>query len=351
MFIAPGREAPQDWEAVGRWLQAQGLALDRTGIRQFASGVANLNYLVSVDGRRSVLRRPPNGPAPPGAYDLERQYRVLSKLEPHFRHTPKAIAYCADAGVIGVPFLISEFRDGIAISRELPAALQDMPGIGERLSRLMVDSIGELHRIRPEHAGLDGLGRPEGFCARQVRGWRKRASLVLDAAQMDLVDAIAGWLAGHVPADRPASLLHLDYKLDNVLVAPSTLQIAGIVDWEMATLGDPLYDLVVMLVTWGQPDDHPVYLSMCCMPCEAPGWWTRRQALHAYLQRAGMTMTEADLKFYWLLALLRSFVAGAQLLALYRRESMPNASTANLAAVVAEGLAHTRRLVDEPLDW
>lgn len=350
-FIAPANEATQDWDAIAHWLRGEGLELDRASVRQFASGIANLNFLLTVNGRRAVLRRPPAGPLPPGAYDLARQHRVMSHLPAHFRYTPRALAYCTDDTVIGVPFLVIEYREGIAIGRELPAALRGVPDVGARLSRLMVESLAELHAIDPAAAGLADLGKPEGFNARQVQGWRKRAALVMDSEALQAVDEITGWLATHAPPDRPARILHLDYKLDNVLVDPDTLAIGAVVDWEMCTLGNPLFDLALMLVVWGQRDDSELYRRNCCTPTEAPGWWTRRQALAAYLELTGTTLGEDELKFFWLLAELRNCVACAQLVALYRRENMPNASSLDLAEVVTSGLAHMRELIHQPLDW
>lgn len=350
-FVARERQVAQDWPAIARWLQGRGLALDPDSVRQFASGIANLNFLVTVNGRRAVLRRPPSGPVAPGAYDLDRQFRVMSRLGRHFPYTPEALAYCSDPAVIGVPFLLIEFCDGLAISRTLPEELQGVPDIGARLSALMVDSLAELHSISPDAADLADLGRPAGFCARQVQGWHKRATLVMAGEQMRSVDRIVDWLAAHVPAPRPASILHLDYKLDNVLVEPGTLAIAGVIDWEMATLGDPMFDVALMLVVWGEPGDRDVYRRASTSPSDAPGWWTRRRALQAYLDRSGSRVNEEELQFYWMLALLRNYVACAQLVALYRRENMPNANTLDLAQLVEQGIAHTRRLVDEPLDW
>lgn len=350
-FIAAERQAAQDWRAIAHWLQQQGLEMEPGSVRQFASGLANLNFLLTLNGRPAVLRRPPGGTLPPGAYDLERQHRVMSRLGAHFRYTPAVLAYCTDASVIGVPFLVIEFREGVAISRTLPAAFLGVPQAGARLSALMVNSLAELHAISPAEAGLEDLGKPQGFCLRQVQGWQKRASLVMEGEQLRSVQAITHWLAAHLPQERPACILHLDYKLDNVLVNPATLTIGGVVDWEMATLGDPMFDLALMLVVWGDPGDPAVYSRNACTPTDASGWWTRRQALQAYLDRRGTGLTEDELRFYWLLALLRNYVACAQLVALYKREAMPNASTLDLAALVDSGIAHTRRLLDEPLDW
>lgn len=350
-LIARDSEAVQDWPAIASWLQARGLDLALDSVRQFASGIANLNYLVTVNGQRAVLRMPPAGPVAPGAYDIERQYKVLSRLAGTFRYTPKALAYCPDTAVIGVPFLLMEFCDGLAISRTLPAEIANVPNIGAHLSELLVTSLAELHAISPSEVGLADLGRPDGFWERQVRGWHKRASLVLAGEEMRQAQAIIDWLAAHMPAARPASILHQDYKLDNVLINPVTLSIAGVIDWEMATLGDPLFDVALMLFASGEAGDEGIYRDFRAGPAEAPGWWSRRQTLDAYLAHTRTTLTEQDLKFYWLFALLRNSIASAQLVALYRRQAMPNASDRNLVELCAQGLARATYLTHEPLDW
>lgn len=352
MYIEPNLQAPQDWDAVERFLAAQGMRLDReVGIRQFASGIANLNYLLSVDGRMAVLRRPPPGDLPPGAYQLARQHKIMSRLGRVLPAVPLSLAYCEDPGVIGVPFLIVEYRKGIAISRELPERVASVENIGGRLSELMVDALIELHRVSPEAAGLGDLGRPEGFILRQVQGWHTRASRVMSAEKMKLVDALRDWLLRDPPADRQGALIHLDFKLDNVLIDPETLSVQAIVDWELATLGDPLYDLVMTLIPWGEPGDIPVYQRICWSPRHAPGWWSRRRLIEVYLREMGVELSEKDLKFYWVLALFRTLVAMAQLEALYRRESMPNATTADLVTLVDTTLDHNLQLTRQPLDW
>lgn len=352
MFIDNSRAAVQDWDAVAHYLAGQGMTLDREReIRQFASGIANLNYLVSLDGKPAVFRRPPDNDAPPGAYDFARQYKILSRLGKCLPSVPLGLAYCDDPRVIGVPFLISEFRQGLAISRELPAQLVAVDNIGGKLGALIVDALAQLHRVAPAEAGLADLGRAEGFIARQIHGWHKRASRVMSGESMRKVEQLRDWLVAHQPAERPATLVHLDVKLDNVLVDADSLSVQGIVDWEMATIGDPCYDLMLMLVVWGEPNDSPVYAQQCCMPCRAPGWWTRRQALQAYQRQTGIQMSEAQVKFYWLLAMLRNVGALAQLIALCQRQPMPNASTLDMPTVLATTLDHAVDLTVRPLDW
>lgn len=352
MFIDKDSQAAQDWDAIERYLAGQGMKLDRdVEIRQFASGVANMNYLISVDGKPAVFRRPPNSDAPPGAYDFARQFKIQSRLGKVLPVTPRGLAYCPDTSVIGVPFLISEFRKGIAISNELPAQLAGVENIGGKLSALVIGALAQLHRIDPAAAGLADLGKAEGFIARQIHGWHRRAARVLPDRQMRKMDVIRDWLVANQPPERPGTLVHLDFKLDNVLVDPQTLTVQAIVDWEMATIGNPIYDLMLTLLVWGEPTDAPVYARQSCMPCSAPGWWTRRHAIEAYQRETGTRWPEQDLKFYWLLAMFRNIGAQAQLVVLYEREAMPNASTVDMASLFSATLDHAVGLTAAPLDW
>lgn len=352
VFVDLSQETTQDWDAVDLFLRRHGMKIDRDiSIRQFASGVANLNYLISIDGKPAVFRRPPNDDAPPGAYDFVRQHKILARLGRCLPTTPKSLAYCDDVSVIGVPFLISEFRTGITIGRELPDELAGVENVGGQLSAMIVGAMAQLHRISPSEAGLSDLGRAEGFISRQIKGWRNRASRVMSVEQLRKFDAIREALIALQPADRPGTLVHLDFKLENVLVDPLTLTVQGIIDWEMATIGDPFYDLMLMLLVWGEPDDIPVYARQCCMPCKAPGWWSRRQALDAYQRATDTRVSEADTKFYWILAMFRNVGALAQLVVLYEKETMSNANQLDMAVSLETMLDHAVKLIGTPLDW
>lgn len=352
MFIDKGKETPQDWDAVARFLSDRRMTLDRNvEIRQFASGIANLNYFITIDGLPAVFRRPPSNDAPPGAYDFRRQHNIMSRLGKLLPTTPLGLAYCDDTSVIGVPFLISEFRNGAAIGSELPPALVDVENIGSKLSATMIHALVGLHRISPDEAGLADLGKAQGFIGRQIQGWYKRAARVMSVEQMRKVEVLRDWFVAHQPPERRATLVHLDFKLDNVLVDPNTLTVQGIVDWEMATIGDPFYDLMLMLLVWGEPNDPPVYVLQRCMPADAQGWWTRRKALETYLRETNASLPEPAVKFYWLLAMFRNMTAVAQLIALYEREAMPNASKIDMPATLAAMLDHAVALTTRELDW
>jgi aminoglycoside phosphotransferase (APT) family kinase protein len=166
---------PQDWPALARWLAHSGVSLGAAP-RQFAGGFGNLNYLIEIDGRPAVLRRPPAGPLPPGANDMTREFRILSALWPAYPLAPQALFFCADPAVLGTPFQIIEYRAGIVIGDALPSSLSNHAQCGEVLSRHLVESLAALHAVDPEKIGLDTLGRPTGFYTRTLEGWTRRGA-------------------------------------------------------------------------------------------------------------------------------------------------------------------------------
>ena len=353
-FLPSEALIPQDWQSVASYLLPQGMHFDHdVEVQQFASGLANLNYLISVDGKPAVFRRPPNSDAPPGAYDFSRQFKIHSRLSKHLTTVPRGIAYCDDHSVIGVPFLITEFRNGIAMKRDLPPAFESIDNVGEKLSRLTIDALVELHRLSPQEVGLDDLGNPDGFIERQIHGWRKRASRVMSEDQMQRVDQLRDWLVANQPPAQRTSIVHLDFKLDNVLIDPQSMTVHAIIDWELSTLGESCYDLIMVLLGWGEPNDIEVYDTLCAMPCDTPGWWTRRRALTEYCNQMGMEPSAEAIKFYWLLAIFRTFVAVAQLNVLHQKETMPNleAFTEDMPGYIELALNHALYLMANPLDW
>ncbi|HEY0915410.1 MAG TPA: phosphotransferase family protein [Solimonas sp.] len=311
----PAAEAvPQDWPRLASYLAGQGLQLDTAATpRQFAGGFANLNYLVLIDGREAVLRRPPMGPLPPGAYDMGREHRILSRLHEQFPLAPRGLHHCDDATVLGAPFQLTEFRRGLSVRDELPAAWATQAGIGARLSKLLVQTLAELHRVDPAAVGLDSLGKPEGFLGRAVDGWRKRAALAfaISPAQQPLLDAVGAWLGANPVPDRDVTLLHNDFKLDNLLLSADGLQPVALLDWDQGTRGDGLFDLATLLSYWTQADDPAELQAMRQMPSAQPGFMTRREVIEAYAQASGRDLSE--FRFHLSLANLKTAVIFQQL--------------------------------------
>ena len=308
----------QDWPRLADHLAARGhrLALDASP-RQFASGFANFNYLLRVDEVSCVLRRPPPGPLPPGAHDMVREYRVLSRLWREFPLAPRAFHLCEDATVLGAPFFLMEYRPGISIGAELPSALVGRAAETARIAADLVKALTGLHRVDPAAVDLDSLGRPQGFLARQVAGWSKRAHLAYDEQPGRTVRSIVAWLEEHIEPERAVSLVHNDFKLDNVLLDPERFTPVAVVDWDMCTRGCPLYDLAILLSYWTEPDDHPVMHVLRQMPSAAPGFPRRAEVLDAYARHSGIDI--GDFRFYRALSVFRLAIVFRQLFNLYRR--------------------------------
>ena len=254
---------------------------------QFPAGHSNLTYLISVAGKEYVLRRPPFGTRVKSAHDMGREYRVLSKLHLVYPPAPRPTVYCEDHAVIGAPFYLMERLPGIVIRKQLPASLSDSPALCRRLSFSLVDNLAVLHGLDLHAAGLADFGRPDGYVRRQIEGWSQRWK---DAQTEDVpaMNQAAQWLAAQMPAESGASLIHNDYKLDNILVDPDDpSRITGLLDWEMATVGDPLMDLGTALSYWIEAGDPVSFQQLRFSPTTAPGFITRGEFVERYVERGG----------------------------------------------------------------
>jgi aminoglycoside phosphotransferase (APT) family kinase protein len=326
-FRSTSETVEQDWDALARYLARLGaVALGPAAPRQFAGGFGNLNYLIEIDGRPAVLRRPPTGPLPAGANDMAREYRILSSLWRAYPLAPRALFFCEEAQVLGAPFQIIEYRQGILIRDTLPPDLTDRCAVGASLSRHLVDSLAALHSVDPTQIGLETLGHPAGFLGRTVEGWATRGSALADLMNPRVLAETVAWLRLRVPADRPPSLLHSDFKLDNLILEPTTLAPIAVIDWDMGTRGDPLWDLAVLLSYWTEPGDPACMHRLRQMPTAQPGFWRRREVLEAY-QRLACRAVE-DFTFYRVLSMFRSAIVFLQLFDRYRRDPSSNLACA-----------------------
>lgn len=322
MFFNEEQQAPQSWERVKQYLAGHDLALDLdAGIRQFSSGAANMNYLIHINGQKAVMRCPPKGSSP-GANDVAREYKVLSGLASQYSYAPNAIHLCEDSSITGVPFCISEFREGTPITTVLPESLAEQPNIGRKLGELSLSALAELHRVDVDVAGLSALGKKDGFLERQVEGWGKRAKRVLPPDDLERAERVVNMLRASLPTFRPNSLVHNDFKLDNMLIDPERLTLNAVLDWDMCTLGDPLFDLMVTILYWGSTDDSELFKHLARMPYEADGWMSRSEAIDYYLALSDYPRDTEALVFYWTLALFRFAIIIAQLIAIYEADAM-----------------------------
>ncbi len=286
-------------------------------VEQFPSGHSNLTYRVTWGGRELVLRRPPFGSQVKSAHDMGREYRVLSKLHESYPVAPKVILYCDDLSVLDAPFYLMEPIRGIILRRELPPDLLLSPAMARQLSEAFLDNLIRLHGLDYGKIGLGDLGKPQGYLERQVKGWIERYH---NSATHDLpeVDRISAWLTQHIPASSDATLIHNDYKYDNVVLDSNDItKILGVLDWEMCTLGDPMSDLGTTLAYWTDPGDPDELQEICSAPTTVPGTLTRAQLAQRYALATGRGIH--DMVFYLAFARFKVAVIVQQIYYRYAR--------------------------------
>ena len=228
------------------------------GILQFPNGSANLTYLLRVGARELVLRRPPFGQIAPGAHDMKREFKVLSRLWRHFDRAPRGYLFCDDPAVLGADFFVMERRRGLVVRDTIPPDLAAHRDAGRRLAFALVEAMAELHALEPAACGLADLGRPGGFVDRQLDGWAKRWALARPEGATGEMERIHERLARAKPPLGRGAIVHNDLKLDNCQFAPENPdRVTSIFDWDMTTLGDPLVDLGTLLNYWPDPADTP----------------------------------------------------------------------------------------------
>jgi aminoglycoside phosphotransferase (APT) family kinase protein len=287
-------------------------------VEQFPNGHSNLVYLVRTNHRECVLRRPPLGPVAPKAHDMAREYRVLDAVHPHFPEAPEVFLLCEDPSVIGGAFFLMERRRGIVIRDSIPRELAAIPDYPRLVSEAFIDCLVRLHSIDVSRPGLSSLGKPEGFVERQVRGWAERwnRAKTEDVPEMD---GIVRWLNGHLPPSVEATLVHNDYKLDNVMLRPAGDRVEAVLDWEMTTVGDPLADLGLTMCYWtwanvaADGDPHPATPGLTAQT----GWYTRDQFLERYAQRTGRDLTH--IRYHEVLGLFKLSVILQQIYYRFQR--------------------------------
>jgi aminoglycoside phosphotransferase (APT) family kinase protein len=301
-------------------------------VAQFRHGHSNLTYLVRVGGREFVLRRPPFGNRVKSAHDMGREFHVLDKLCGVYPPAPRPLVYCDDESILGCPFYVMERRRGV-ILRGGPAVPSPDPATLRDVSGALVDSLAVLHAIDPNAAGLADLGRPEGYVGRQIAGWSKRYH---DAKTEELPDLerVAAWLDASRPGESGAAVIHNDFKFDNVILDPADpSRVVAVLDWEMATVGDPLMDLGTTLGYWVEPGDPEPLHRMVVGPTIQPGCLTRREVVARYERATGRAVR--DVLFYYVYGLFKIAVIVQQIYSRYARGATSDPRFASLGQVVA----------------
>ena len=281
-------------------------------IRQFPGGHSNLTYLITFENKEMVLRRPPFGAKVKSAHDMGREYRILKALKPFYPYCPEPLAYSEDLDVMGCSFYVMERIQGIILRRNLPEGMVLTPAQVERLFQKVVETHYALHALDYRKIGLEGFGKPEGYVRRQVEGWssRYRAARTPDAPDFESVMA---WLDAHQPMDSPyPCIIHNDFKFDNIVLdSGDPLNIIGVLDWEMATIGDPMMDLGSSLGYWVEQDDPSEMQAMKTLPTHLEGALTRKQMVAYYSILSGRSVDHFE--FYYGFGLFRLAVIAQQI--------------------------------------
>jgi aminoglycoside phosphotransferase (APT) family kinase protein len=343
-----------DVEAMDRWLHehADGVPDGPPDVRQFPGGASNLTYLLSYPSRDLILRRPPSGVKAKSAHDMSREYTIQSKLAPVFSYVPEMLAFCEDPEVIGSDFYVMGRLDGTILRRDLPEAMTLSADEARTLCTDFLDVLVELHSVDPSEAGLDDMGRGAGYTARQVGGWSDR----FRKARTDNVgdyERVMGWLDEHQPEeDVRTCVIHNDFRLDNVVLSPTSgdagpLRVAGVLDWEMATLGDPLMDLSGAMAYWIQDDDDEAYRELRRQPSHLPGMLSRSEMVDYYASRMGLSVTPEQWRFYEVFGLFRLAAIAQQIYYRYHHGQTTNEAYARFLPMVQLLDARCNRLVDE----
>lgn len=336
-----------DVERLEQYLRAhiEGLGEGALQVRQFPSGASNLTYLVKIGEWEGVLRRPPLGPIAPKAHDMERESGLLSKIHPVFSLAPRPYFFCSDVSIVGASFYVMERRNGVVLNDTFPGDVTPSEALCQRLSRTVVETLVAIHGIDWNAAGLSNLGYPEGFLGRQVKSWIERYY----RAQTDdipQVEPLTRWLAAHIPISPAPSLIHNDYKLNNMLLRKDDFASAvAVLDWEMATIGDPLFDLAISLSYWVRPEDPEELRNVMPTVTVLPGFISRETFMELYAKKSGRDLS--SLHFYMTFAYFKLAVILQQIYVRWKRGQTQDERFVSFGARVRSLILHASQLAEQ----
>ncbi len=302
--VAGAREVREedafDVAAVDAWLRASADAASwgdgLPEVRQFSGGASNLTYLLRYPAKDLILRRPPKGTKAAGAHDMGREYRIQAALAPVFPYVAPMVGLCTDASVLGSDFYVMERLVGSIPRKDFEGELT--PSQVRDACTSTLDLLVALHAVDPAAAGLDGLSKGEGYVARQVEGWSTRFRNAHTENVTDMEDVMT-WLAANQPADRGSCLIHNDFRFDNVVFAEDDpTRPIGLLDWELATVGDPLMDLGCVMSYWIEAGDDDMWQLVRMQPTNAAGMLTRAEVVSYYSEKSGLAVTPQEWTFY-----------------------------------------------------
>jgi aminoglycoside phosphotransferase (APT) family kinase protein len=277
-------------------------------VTQFTGGYSNLTYCLQTGKNEYVLRMPPAGANIKSAHDMGREFHVLSLLKPHYAKVPQPLIYCESAEALGSPFYIMEKITGTILRATNAPKMNISAETFLMLSAALVDNLVNLHSLDIKTTGLEQLGKPDGYVQRQVEGWVKRY-YAAETDKISSIDAVAEWIQKKLPPQQQATLLHNDYKYDNVIFADDLSQITGVLDWEMSTIGDPLMDIGASLAYWFEEGEGDVFKNYNLT--WLPGNFTRKEFIGRYAEKSGRDLS--GILFYYVFGLFKNAVIAQQI--------------------------------------
>ena len=333
-----------DVETVDAWLKAniQGLA-GRPEVAQFSKGASNLTYRLRYANRDLILRRPPPGTKAKSAHNMVREHDIQSALKPVYPYVPEMLALCTDESVMGCDFYVMERIEGIIPRANLPPGLALGQDQVATLCRNAIDRLIELHTVDVEAAGLKALGKGEGYNRRQIEGWTSRYQ---KARTWNVLPGryVTDWLAEHIPDEVAIRVIHGDFRFDNlVLDVEDPLKIIGVLDWELATLGDPLMDLGNSMAYWVQADDDKYFRGFRRQPTHLPGMMSRNEVVEYYCGQMGLKPD--NWAFYEVYGLFRLAVIAQQIYYRYHHKQTRNRQFRHFWVAVNYLMFRCRRII------
>jgi aminoglycoside phosphotransferase (APT) family kinase protein len=323
-----------DYNAVESYLgqKLRDIPNERMSVRQFPSGASNLTYLLQYGSSwEAVLRRPPFGPVAPTAHDMKREFTILSKLYPVFPLAPRPFFFCDDASVIGAPFYLMERRRGIVLNDRIPSSLEFNNELARNISELCVITLVKLHSVDWKAAGFGEMSHPDGFLERQVRGWSERYERSKTESVPEM-EKLMAWFPKNIPQFRAdqATVIHNDYKLNNVMLDNRLRDVVAVFDWEMATIGDPIFDLAVTMSYWFEKNDPKDLQEGLRTVTILPGFYSRNEFIDRYARLSGREIKNID--FYLAFAYFKLAVINQQIYFRWKKGQTRDPRFASLGA-------------------
>jgi len=283
-------------------------------IKQFPGGFSNLTYLITANNQEYILRKPPFGVNIKSAHDMKREFKVLSCLELVYTKIPKPIIFCEDETIIGSPFYLMERVKGVILRNKIPKELNLTPDHFKKLSIHTIENLVDIHNLELEKSNLISIGKPDGYVKRQVDGWIKRY-FKAETDEIKSMNFAAEWMASNIPSKGTVSFIHNDYKYDNLVLDVDSLEIKAVLDWEMATVGDPLMDLGTTLAYWVEKEDNAILHQFNVTWAE--GNLTRQQVIEKYAELRNIDIE--DVLFYYVFGCFKLGVIAQQIYARYKK--------------------------------